>query len=143
MKPKDYVKSVALGACVTYTVTIFLILFFYFLLNKDLSDGVRPVALIAVLPFAILFASANVVYRKTPLAKWLRVLIHYVLTVGGAFLCLYLPNKDPDVPAAKSMILFLIFTAVYAVIMAAVLLIAARIRRVKRDEGKYNSVYKQ
>ena len=143
MKPKDYVKSVALGACVTYTVTIFLFLFLYFLLNKDLSGGVQPVALIAILPFAILFACANVIYRKTPLAKWLRVLIHYVLTVGGAFLCLYLPNKNPEVPASKAMILFLIFTAVYAVAMGAVLLISARIRRVKRDEGKYDSVYKQ
>lgn len=143
MKPKDYVKSIALGACVTYTAATFFILFLYFLLNKDLSGAMHPVALIAILPFAILFSSANVIYRKTPLAKWLRVLIHYVLTVGGAFLCLYLPSKNPETPAAKAMMLFLIFSAVYAVVMTAVLLIAARIRRVKRDEGKYNSVYKQ
>ena len=143
MKPKDYVKQIALGACVYYTAATFLLLFIYFALNIDLSGGMQTVALIFILPFAICFSSANIVYRHTPLKKWLRVLIHYVLTVGGAFGFLYLPNKDPQQKASTALLLFLVFSVIYILIMGAILIICARIRRVERDEAKYHSVYKK
>jgi threonine/homoserine/homoserine lactone efflux protein len=120
-----------------------LILFIYFALNKDLKDGIQPLALMAILPFAIAFSSANTLYRHSTFPKWLRFFIHYALTVGGAFLFLYLPNKDPQQKASAAFILFLVFTVIYLVIMITVLVISARIHRVKRDEGKYHSVYKK
>lgn len=143
MNAKEAFKKIALGSCVYYTAVTFLVLFLYFALNLDLADGMQALALIAILPFSVLFASANTIYRHTTLAKWLRVLIHYALTVGGAFVFLYLPNKDPQQTGKQALILFLVFTVLYAIIMGIILIISGRIHRVKRDEGNYHSVYKK
>ena len=143
MNNKDYAKKIALGTCVYYTLATFLILFLYFVINVDLSSGVNPVALITILPFAFFFSVANVIYRHTELKFASRMLLHYALTVGGAFTCLYLPNKTPAQQTAGSILLFLIFTVIYFVIMGAIWTVTARIKHVKRDEAKYHSVYKK
>ena len=143
MSTKDYAKKIALGTCVYYTAATFLILFLYFVINVDLSAGVNPVALITILPFAFMFSVANVVYRHTELKFVARLLLHYALTVGGAFTCLYLPNKSPEQKTAGAILLFLIFTILYFAIMSIIWITNARIKRVKRDEAKYHSVYKK
>ena len=96
MSTKDYVKKIALDTCVYYTVVTFLILFLYFVINADLSSGVNPAALVSILPFSFIFSVANVIYRHTELKFAARALLHYALTVGGAFTCLYLPNKTAE-----------------------------------------------
>ncbi len=143
MNAKDYAKKIALGTCIYYTAATFLILFLYFILNVDTTLGVQPVILIAILPFAFFFAVANTIYRHTELEIGWRALIHYALTVGGAFLFLYLPNKDPGQKTAAALLLFLIFTIVYFLIMGTIWTIQSRIKRVKRDEAKYHKVYKK
>ena len=120
-----------------------LILFLYFVINVDLSAGVNPVALITILPFAFFFSVANVIYRHTEFKFASRMLLHYTLTVGGAFTCLYLPNKSPAQQTAGAILLFLIFTIIYFVIMGTIWGIQSRVKRVKRDEAKYHSVYKK
>lgn len=143
MSSKEYFKKIALGSCVYYTSATFFILFLYFALNRDLTGGMQTLALIAILPFAVCFSSANVIYCQTSLDKWLRVVLHYVLTVGGAFLFLYLPNKDPQQSGSQAFLLFLVFSLIYTIVMAIILTVSGRIRRVTRDEGKYHSVYRK
>ena len=143
MKAKDLAKRIALGSCIYYTAATFLILFIYFALNKDLKAGIQPLALMAILPFGICFSAANTLYRHTELSKWLRFLLHYALTIGGTFIFLFLPSKDPQQKTSSAMLLYLLFTVIYLIIMITVLVISARINRVKRDEGKYHSVYKK
>ena len=143
MNAKDYAKKIALGTCIYYTAATFLILFLYFVLNVDTTLGVQPVILIAILPFAFFFAVANTIYRHTELEIGWRILIHYTLSVGGAFLFLYLPNKDPAQSSAAALLLFLIFTLIYFLIMGTIWTIRARIKRVERDEAKYYKVYKK
>ena len=143
MNSKDYAKKIALGTCVYYTAATFLILFLYFAMNVDTTLGVQPVILLAILPFAFFFTVANTIYRHTEIQFGWKILIHYALTVGGAFLFLYLPNKDPQQRGAVMLILFLLFTLVYFLIMGTIWTIKARIKRVNRDEAKYHSVYKK
>ena len=143
MNTKDYAKRIALGTCIYYTAATFLILFLYFVLNVDTTMGVQPVILLAILPFAFFFSVANTIYRHTEINFGWKVLIHYLLVVGGAFLFLYLPNKDPQQRASFALILFLLFTVVYFLVMGTIWTIKARIKRVKRDESKYHSVYKK
>ena len=143
MSTKDYAKKIAIGTCIYYTATTFLILFLYFVLNVDLTLGIDPLALISILPFAVCFSVANVIYRHTKLKIGWRALIHYVLTVGAAFVCLYLPNKTEQQKASGALILFLLFTVIYFLIMGTIWIITGRIKRVTRDEEKYHSVYKK
>ena len=49
MQGKDLAKHIALWSCVYYTAATFFILFLYFLLNADLSGGLKAMALIAIL----------------------------------------------------------------------------------------------
>ncbi len=139
----DYIVHISVRSCIYFTATTFLILFLYLLLNADLSAGVNPVALVAILPFSVLFACANTLYKYAKMDTWVRVLCHYALTVGGAFVCLYLPNKAADQTAAGSFVLFLAFTLIYLFIMGPVVYVGARVRRVNRDQSKYHSVYKK
>ncbi len=139
---KKYIKKIVTAACIYYTAATFLILFLYWALNSDLSRGVQPRSLIFILPFAICFATANVIFGHAPIGPGMRVLLHFLLTVGGAWIFLYLPGRDPAAAGSQGLILFLALTILYAIIMGAVLVFKARIKRVQRDESEYNGVYK-
>ena len=144
MQEQNPYKQIALYACVYFTVTTFLISSIYWVLNTgNITSGFNLVALLLVFPFSCLFSAANWIYRHTDMQKWVRVFIHYTLTVGGAFIFLFLPNKAPTQKASASLLLFLVFTVLYAIIMGIVLGISARIHRVKREASQYRSVYRK
>ena len=118
-------------------------LFIYFLISFDLSRGVRATALVAILPFAVFFAAANAIYRHTPLKKGVRLLIHYLLTIGGAMLFLYLPNRETGARAENFFKLLLVLSVLYAIVLTVILLLSARAARVRRDTADYREVYKK
>lgn len=145
MSAKDISKKIAIHACIYYTATTFLLIFLFWLISNDIGRAMHPVALICVLPFSVCFAAANVYFRhaneKTGMA--LRVAVHYALTMAGFWLFLFLPNKSSEQTGAGAFMLFMIVTLLYAIVMGFILYFKARIRRVKRDEAKYTSVYKK
>lgn len=140
---KHYFGRVMIHSCVYFTVTSFLILLIYQILSKDTTYGLQPLAMVLIFPFSFLFAIANVQFAHATLPKAVRICIHYALTVVGAFVCLYLPNKSGDSTAAQGFILYLVLTVLYIAIMACFLVISARVTRVTRDESAYKSVYKK
>lgn len=140
---KHYSGRILIHTCIYFTVTSFLILLIYQILSKDTTYGLQPVAMVLIFPFSLLFAIANVQFAHANLPRAVRVCIHYALTVGGAFVCLYLPNKSGGSTAAQGFILYLALTVLYAVFMAIFLIVIARVRRVTRDESEYQSVYKK
>ena len=144
MSAKDYLKKIGVHTCIYFTASTFLLLFLYFVLSLDLSTGLHPVAQICILPFSFLLATANVFFKYA--ADWgigWRVAIHYCLTLGGAFICLYLPNKAESASTSGGLILFVVLTVLYAIVMGIVLGVRARIRRVTRDTSHYKTLYKQ
>ena len=143
MNAKDFAKKLALSTCIYYTGATFLTLLVYFALNVNTKMGVQPIILIAILPFAFFFSVANTIYRHTEWRLLFRALLHYALTIGGAFLFLYLPNKDPQQRASGALLLFLLSTLLYFLVMGTIWTIQARIKRVNRDEAKYHKVYKK
>ena len=144
MQEKGYYKQIALYACVYYTVTTFLLSFIYWALNTgNVTSGFDLVALVLVFPFSLFFSAANTLYRHAQMKKGWRLLLHFVLTVGGAFLCLYLPNKAPEQGAFGAIVILMVFTIVYWIVMGAVLGVSARTRRVKREAATYTSVYRK
>ena len=141
MEIRHYLKKIALSTCVYYTAVTFFVLFLFFLINADLSRGVHPVSLILFLPFSLCFATANTYFRHAKQGIFLKVLVHYVLTLGGTWLFLFLPNKADDQPASSAFILFVALSVLYAVIMTVILVIRSRFKRVTREESEYVSVY--
>ena len=143
MESKAMLKHIAIFTCVYYTATTFFILLLYFILNNDLTNGVHPLALVCFLPFSLAFSCANTIYTKTALSLFPRLSLHYLLTVGGAMLFLYLPNKVADQKATAGLLLWLVLTVVYALIMGVILGVKSRIKRVEREAAPYQDVYKK
>lgn len=138
---KTILKRVLVHTCICFTLTSLLLLFIYWVISKDTTHGIQPLPFLLMLPFSFLFALANAELSRAPMPKVLRVAIHYILTVGGAFVCLYLPNRGSGSTSSQGLVLFFVFTALYAVIMIPLLILSARARHVKRDETEYKSVY--
>ncbi len=140
---KNYIGIIFKNACIYYTVTTFLLIFLFWLVSNDITRAMHPVALMLILPFSLLFATANTIFSKSSLDLWVKVICHYTITMLGLMLCLYLPNKAPDARAMGAFSLFLVLSLIYAVIMGVVLYLRARLFKVERDEKAYTSVYKK
>ena len=143
MQKKDYLKKIWLSACVYYTATTFLLIFLFWLISNDITRAMHPVALMLILPFSIFFATANTLFKYTSLAEWIKVLLHYTLTMTGIWCFLFLPNKADGQTAGGAFILYMVLTLIYAIIMGIVLYMRGRIKRITREETKYTSVYKK
>ena len=141
-KKESVVAHVLRLSCIYYTVTTFLLIFLFWLISDDITRAMHPVALMLVLPFCICFATANTLWHRAVLSGFLAVLVHYALTMGGVWLFLFLPNRNPDASASGALILFLALTLVYALIMGAVGFMHRRIKHMTRESSEYTSVYK-
>ena len=140
---KNYPGIIFKSACIYYTVTTFLLIFLFWLISDDITRAMHPVALMLILPFSLLFATANTIFREARLDTFIKVICHYTITMLGVMLCLYLPNKAPDAKPAGAFALLLAFTVIYAIVMGVVLYLRARLYKVERDEKPYTSVYKK
>ena len=139
---QGFVRPILRLACIYYTITTFLLIFLFWLISNNITRAMHPIALMLILPFCICFATANTLWRRTVLSGFLAVLLHYVLSVGGAFLFLFLPNKNPGAPASGALILFLVITSIYAIIMSVIGYMRRRIKHMTREKSEYTSVYK-
>lgn len=139
----SYVKKICTHTCIYYTSATFGLLLIYAILARDLTQGLQVKAQICILPFALLFACANVIFTNAPLSTAWRVALHYAFTLAGIMLCLYLPNKDPQAGGSQGLVLFLALSVVYAIVMGVILGLGARIKHVKRDASRYTNLYKK
>ena len=143
-EPKpNYIGKVLTSACKYYTVTTFLLIFLFWLISDDITRAMHPVALMLILPFSVLFATANTMFRESRLDGWVKVILHYAITMSALMLCLYLPNKAADARPSGAFALLLVLSVIYAIVMGVVLYLRARVFRIERDEKEYTSVYKK
>ena len=140
---KHYLGRIFKNACIYYTVTTFLLIFLFWLIADDITRAMHPTALMLIFPFSLLFATANMIFRESELDTWLKVIIHYTVTMLALMLCLYLPNKAVNARASGAFALLLILSVIYFIVMAVVLYLRARVFRIERDEKSYTGVYKK
>ena len=143
MQKKDYLKKIWLSACVYYTATTFLLIFLFWLISDDITRAMHPVALMLILPFSVCFAAANTLFKYAGFAEWIKVLLHYAITMASIWCFLFLPNKANGQTAGGAFILYMVLTVIYAIIMGVVLYMRGKIKRITREETKYTSVYKK
>lgn len=141
MNAKDYFKKICTHAAYYFTAATLLLILFYIIFSMDLTRGIHPGAQALLLPFALLFATANVQYKYAGYSMIYRVCIHYLLTVVGAFCLLYLPNRQGTANASQGLILYIALTLFYAIVMGVVIGVAARAKKVKRDGKAYRQLY--
>ncbi|MBQ8716535.1 MAG: hypothetical protein IJY43_01655 [Clostridia bacterium] len=143
MSTKDYLKKICFHTCLYFTVATLLLILFNIIVNNDLTRGIHPGSQALLLPFSLLFASANILFQYATFKTWARVVLHYALTLMSIFCCLYLPNREGHAAATQSFLFLLAITIIYAIVMGILLGVRARIKRVTRDASHYKSIYKQ
>lgn len=143
MSTKDYLKKICFHTCLYFTAATLVLLLISIIVNNDLTRGIHPGNQALLLPFALLFAVANVLFGHGTFKIWIRVVLHYALTFIGIFCCLYLPSREDNTSPSQGFIFFLAITIIYAIVMGVLLGIRARIKRVTRDAAHYKSVYKE
>jgi predicted membrane protein len=143
MNTKDYLKKICFHTCLYFTAATLLLLLVSIIVNNDLTRGIHPGNQALLFPFALLFALANILFQYGAFKTWIRVVLHYALTILSVFCCLYLPNREANASASQGFKFFLAITIIYAIIMGVLLGVRARIKRVTRDAAHYKSVYKQ
>ena len=125
--------------CRVYTVTAMLML----LLNLSDDAVLSAPAFLRVFWFALSFALANVVYGWTQTRKFLRLMIHFLLVVVGAFVFLYLPVAE-HATASTKLIMLLAVALVYWVMMALYWVACSLFRKTAPEQKtEYKSVFKK
>jgi hypothetical protein len=116
--------------CRVYTITAVLFL----LLQMAIAGGadetvIRPEAFLLILPFAVIFALADLIYLSPRIALALRLLIHFVFVVAGACAFLYMPMMGADSPSSSVLTAVFGFAVAYWVCMVPYLLLSSAVRR--------------
>lgn len=75
---------------------------------------------------------AFMLFNTKKIARWARILLHYVICVGSVFAILYLPISASV--AITRLLMLVLFSLIYWVLFGVVALIASRIR-VLREQG--------
>lgn len=101
--------------------------------NKS-SLSLDPSRMLYIYPFCLSFAIANVILKHTEIQSFFRWLLHFILTVMGAYLFIILPAKLEE-SSANFMGLMLIFAA-YFVGVLLTLLFTKRIKNAMREDAE-------
>lgn len=138
-------KKTFTTACVIFTVLVAL----YSLINLALygSDSDSYLALSSLrvflfFPFSLAVSFANSLFEVRSLDGWLKVALHFIITMAAAFLCLVLPISADTTPSAMLMGMFL-FLLLYVLVAAVLGILRSRRKREENAKQDYAPVYRK
>ena len=137
-------KKFSLHTCVYFTAITTALLLSWLLVNYGVADteGFSVVRILCFLPFSALFAFGNINFKYSEAKIGWRVLFHFLFTVGGAFVFLYLPSRVEGDSTEAAVAMVLILTVLYWILMGTFLALRSRILRIDRDSKQYKSLYR-
>lgn len=130
----NFFKKVINKSALYYTIIVAVFSIIVLLSNSDKETVfVDPARILYFLPFCVCFAIANTVLQYKTIEAITRWLLHFVLTVLGAFLFIILPaNLDSSSGNFMGIILIL---AIYLVGVLFSVILTSRIRKsLKQDK---------
>lgn len=128
-------RTIFRNACIFYTV---IILFFCFVLtglSDDTTSAVAPLNFLLVFPFSLCFAVANYIHRNVKIGGFWKFILHFLLTVGSFYCCLYLPYSGSEESTSFSFIIWVVFSVCYLIVYSLVLLFR---KRWKKEFGAHS-----
>lgn len=136
-------RALWLGSCARYTV----LCLGFLLLSAIVSDSltttyVDTVSFFLLLPFAFFLTLAARVRHADKLSVGGKCALHPLLTLGGFYLCCYLPFQIRTKPAGQQILMILLLAALaYGVVMAVVCLVSAKRSGRQSADTPYVSQY--
>ena len=142
--PFRWVRDLLTGICVRYTVLCIAILVITLLMSDSLEDTVVDTArFFLLLPLALCLTLATLV-RRSRLGTALKVILHPILSLGGLYLCAYLPYQVSFKPTGEQVFAIVLLALIVYAILAVIYLVATRKKRQQViDDTPYESVFSQ
>ena len=113
-------------SCSCFTVITLAMLLFA--LTEDKGEQIVHIAqVLRTFPCSLVMGFAFILFKSPKLARWARVLLHYILCVGAFFVFLYLPISLSG-RAVTALLMFVLFSILYWIIFGISWLIVSRAR---------------
>ena len=135
---KTAIRTAAYFTCLTVVFAVVMLTMYAGKSGSSAAADVNMSALrtLLFLPFSVCFAAANTLMscdRPGPFGKWV---LHGILTVVPAYLCLILPGITESAGSQK-LIGFVLVLIGYALSVAVIFISRARVRRIRAMEEEY------
>ena len=132
MKFFSILKQLLRGMCRWYTA-ISLVLLVAGLAAGNGQSYLDATSFLLLFPFGLAMAGAGCLYRTQTVARWLRWLSHYAITLVAFFVFVLLPHLGGTVSPTSVLILCVLLTIVYWFLFLLVHIFQARIRRILEE----------
>ncbi len=140
--PVSYVRRLVSGTCVRYTAISTMAILINLILGDTEGAYIDPLRFLLFLPFALCLALATAVRKTEKMPTAGKLVLHPVLSLGGFYLCLYLPFQIRTSPTGTQILLLLLLSAlVYGLLMVIIALCTRRARRRQIEEKPYVSQF--
>ena len=111
-------KNWLTDGCIYYTVISAVFLIISLLMGNDASKTVlRESSFLLMLPCGLVISMGTQIARTEAIARWARILCHYLFTVLALFLFIWLPSDSIATPMAGFLMLVML-TVIYWVAYA-------------------------
>ena len=136
-------RSLWRGACTRFTLLCLFMLVTSAIASDSLTiTYVDTVRFFLLLPFGLCLTLAAGVRRSHNFGSSAKVGLHALCTLGGFYLCCYLPYQVRTNPSGMQILLVLLAAViVYGLVMGIYAAATAKSRRRKRDETPYESQF--
>ena len=138
-------RSLWRGTCSRFTLLCLFMLITSAIASDSLTiTYVDTVRFFLLLPFGLCLTLAAGVRRSATLGSGAKVGLHALCTLGGFYLCCYLPYQVRTQPSGMQIFIALLAAAiVYGLIMGIYAAATAKSRQKKRDETPYESQFRK
>ena len=138
-KLRTLLRDLWFGSCARLTVLCAALLLLCPIIGQPGPEWYR---FLLIYPFALFLAGAAAVRRAGQMTTVTKCILHPVLTLGGFYLCCYLPYQLTTKPSGAQVLLVLLLVGVlYAVVMGIYLAVTSALRRKKGDAVEYVSQF--
>ena len=136
-------RSLWRGTCTRFTLLCLFMLVTSAIASDSLTiTYVDSVSFFLLLPFGLCLTLAAGARRSPKLSSGAKVGLHVLCTLGGFYLCCYLPYQVRTNPSGMQILLVLLAAViVYGLVMGIYAAATAKSRRRKRDETPYESQF--
>ena len=133
MDVKKLIKKTLNSTCIFFTIITALYMLIMLIINvSDGSAQIEAERVLLFFVFSLLLSIANALVKAKAIHIALRYLIHYLICAIGFWLCFCLPNK---MDASKTLVGIVLFSILYAIIMALREIFSRRFKKIKQKES--------
>ena len=128
------VKHIFVSSAVIFTMVVLLLGFILAGTSGDLS--IDPIRFLLIYPFALSLATGNHLHKAKKKSPLLSFLFHFLFTVGGFFLFLYLPAYK-GASSSSSFLVLLLFAVIDLAVYGIYAIFRNRWKKQVRLESDY------